>query len=107
MFRHLFRKNSAGHRHPTPTARPAVEYLEDRCVPANLPSGFTESLVADNLNSPTAMEFAPNGDLWVLQQGGTVKRFVAGSTTADVVGKVNGIGLDSNGERGLLGIAFD
>ena len=40
--------------------------------------------------SATAMEIAPNGDLWVLEQGGVVKRFAPGSTTADVVGNVSG-----------------
>src|SRR5688500_13379822 len=100
---HLFRKASAPPRHPRPTVRPTLEQLEDRCVPANLPNGFTEVLVADSLISPTAMELAPNGDLWVLQQGGTVKRFRPGSTTADVVGRLNGLGIDAQGERGLLG----
>lgn len=89
------------------TARPQVECLEDRCVPANLITGFTESLVASGLSSPTAMEFAPNGDLWILQQGGTVKRFAPGDTAGDVVGRLNNLGLTSSGERGLLGIAFD
>lgn len=84
-----------------------LEPLEDRLTPATLPTGFTESAVAAGLSSATAMEFAPNGDLWVVQQGGTVKRFAPGSTAADVVGSVSGLGLSSVGERGLLGLAFD
>ena len=43
----------------------------------------------------------------MLEQTGTVKRFVAGSTAADVVGNLSGLGLNASGERGLLGIAFD
>jgi len=74
---------------------------------ANLPAGFVETPVAAGLTDPTAMEFAPNGDLWVLQQGGLVKRFHAGSTTADIVGNIANLGLNSDGERGVLGIAFD
>jgi glucose/arabinose dehydrogenase len=87
--------------------RLAFERLEGRAVPASLPSGFTESVVADGLLNATAIEFAPNGDLWVLEQGGAVKRFRPGSTTADVVGNLSTLGLSSAGERGVLGIAFD
>jgi glucose/arabinose dehydrogenase len=91
----------------TRQARLQVRRLEDRTTPANLPTGFDEAAVATGLTDATAMEIAPNGDLWVLEQAGVVKRFRPGSTTADVVGNLSGLGLDSNGERGLLGIAFD
>jgi glucose/arabinose dehydrogenase len=37
---------------------------------ATLPSGFTEALVASGLNNPTAMQFAPDGRLFVCEQGG-------------------------------------
>jgi glucose/arabinose dehydrogenase len=83
------------------------EQLEDRCLLANLPAGFIESAAATGLSNATAMEIAPNGDLWVLEQGGAVKRFRPGSTTADVVGDLSNLGLSSVGERGVLGIAFD
>jgi glucose/arabinose dehydrogenase len=72
-----------------------------------LPGGFLEAVVADNLTRPTAMEFAPNGDLWVLEQDGLVKRFQPGSTAADIIGNISNLGLSSDGERGVLGIAFD
>jgi glucose/arabinose dehydrogenase len=81
--------------------------LESRALLATLPVGFTETPAAAGLSAATAMEFAPNGDLWVLEQAGAVKRFRPGSTTADIVGNVSGLGLSSVGERGLLGIAFD
>lgn len=84
-----------------------VERLDDRSLLASLPPNFVESPLAADLSSPTAMEIAPNGDLWVLEQAGAVKRFRPGSTTADIVGRINNLGLNSFGERGLLGIAFD
>ena len=84
-----------------------LERLEDRTTPATLPTGFTEAAVATGLASATAMEVAPNGDLWVLEQGGGVKRFRPGSTTADLVANLSAVGLRSEGERGVLGIAFD
>ena len=37
---------------------------------ANLKTGFTEALVASGLNSPTAMAFAPDGRVFICQQGG-------------------------------------
>ena len=84
-----------------------VERLEGRALLATLPPGFSETAVATGLSSATAMEFAPNGDLWVLEQTGAVKRFRPNNPTADVVGNISSLGLDSSGERGLLGIAFD
>jgi glucose/arabinose dehydrogenase len=72
---------------------------------ATLPAGFTETQFGSNVGtSPTAMEFAPDGRLFVCLQGGQLRviengvllpaPFVTVTTTA-------------NGERGLLGIAFD
>jgi glucose/arabinose dehydrogenase len=88
-------------------ARLRLDPLEDRTTPATLPTGFTEAAVATSLASATAMEVAPNGDLWVLEQGGGVKRFRPGSTTDDLVANLSAVGLRSEGERGVLGIAFD
>jgi glucose/arabinose dehydrogenase len=88
-------------------AFPCLELLEDRTVPSTLPAGFSEAAVGTGINSATAMEIAPNGDLWVLEQTGRVLRFHSGSTTPDVVGNLSGLGVDSQNERGVLGIAFD
>ena len=41
---------------------------------SRLPSGFTESLVADGLTNPTAMEFAPDGRLFVCRAGRAAAR---------------------------------
>jgi glucose/arabinose dehydrogenase len=71
---------------------------------ATLPSGFSESVVASGISSPTAMEFAPDGRLFVCQQNGqlrVIKNDVLLSTPFLTVTP------DSNGERGLLGVAFD
>jgi len=37
---------------------------------ATLPSGFSESVVASGISSPTAMDFAPDRRLFVCQQNG-------------------------------------
>ncbi|HEX5915380.1 MAG TPA: PQQ-dependent sugar dehydrogenase, partial [Rubrobacter sp.] len=72
---------------------------------ATLPPNFTRSQVVGGLASPTAMDFAPDGRLFVAEQRGTLRVVKAGGKLAaflDISGRV-----DSEGERGLLGIAFD
>src|SRR5947209_7150271 len=84
--------------------RPRLERLESRVTPTNLPAGFTETLLAGGLHSPTAMAQAPDGRIFVLEQGGAVRVIKNGvllptpflTLTTQLVG-----------ERGLLGIAFD
>ena len=71
----------------------------------NLPPGFTDSQFASDLTNPTDMEFAPDGRLFVAEQAGKVriaKPDVPLATFLDISTKV-----DSNGERGLLGLTFD
>ena len=72
-------------------------------VPTTLPTGFVETPVVAGLAAPSAMEFAPDGRLFVLEQAGNVK-LVRGDGTTWTALHLN---VDSNGERGLLGIAFD
>jgi glucose/arabinose dehydrogenase len=71
---------------------------------ATLPSGFTESLVAGGLNNPTAMQFAPDGRLFVCEQGGPLRVIKSGSLLSTPFLTVT---VSSSGERGLLGVAFD
>ncbi|HEY0006292.1 MAG TPA: PQQ-dependent sugar dehydrogenase [Pyrinomonadaceae bacterium] len=71
---------------------------------ATLPSGFTETQLAVGLSNPTAMAFAPDGRLFVCQQGGQVRVIKNGSLLAAPFLSVT---VNSQGERGLLGIAFD
>ena len=72
---------------------------------ATLPPNFARSQVVGGLASPTAMDFAPDGRLFVAEQRGTLRVVKAGgklATFLDISGRVH-----SAGERGLLGIAFD
>src|SRR5947209_12003757 len=84
-------------------ARPWGEALEDRSVPTTLPDGFTETAVTSGLVNPTTMDFAPDGRLFVLEQGGNVKLVHSDGTTWTALH----LNVDSQVERGLLGIAFD
>ncbi len=72
---------------------------------ASLPSGFTEMQVGSNIGtSPTAMEIAPDGRIFVCLQGGqlrVIKNDVLLATP------FVSLAVNSSGERGLLGVAFD
>jgi glucose/arabinose dehydrogenase len=70
---------------------------------ATLPPGFTETSI-NGLSNPTAMEIAPDGRIFVCEQGGSlrvIKNAVLLSTPFLT------LTVDPNGERGLLGVAFD
>jgi glucose/arabinose dehydrogenase len=71
---------------------------------ATLPPGFTETVVASGLASPTAMAFAPDGRLFVCQQGGQLRVIKNGVLLPT---PFVSLPVDPSGERGLLGIAFD
>jgi glucose/arabinose dehydrogenase len=70
---------------------------------ATLPPGFAETQVATGLAAPTAMAFAPDGRLFVAEQGGRLRVIKSGALlSAPFVS----LSVDSAGERGLLGVAF-
>jgi glucose/arabinose dehydrogenase len=72
---------------------------------ATLPAGFTESQFGSNFNgTPTAMAFAPDGRLFVCLQTGQLRVIKSGSLLAAPFVSLT---VDSSGERGLLGVAFD
>ena len=70
---------------------------------AALPAGFTETTVT-GIASPTAMELAPDGRIFVCEQGGRLRVIRNGALLPTPFLTLN---VDSTGERGLLGIAFD
>lgn len=70
---------------------------------ATLPTGFTETQIS-GMSSPTAMEFAPDGRLFVCQQGGQLRVIKNGVLLATPFVTLS---VDFAGERGLLGVAFD
>ena len=70
---------------------------------ATLPAGFTETTIA-GIASPTAMEIAPDGRIFVCEQGGRLQVIKNGALLPDPFVTLS---VDPNGERGLLGVAFD
>jgi glucose/arabinose dehydrogenase len=74
---------------------------------SDVPAGFEQERVATGLQSPTAMEFAPDGRLFVAEKSGELRviDFANGGLQqrpfVDISQKV-----DARGERGLLGVTF-
>jgi len=71
-----------------------------------LPSGFAKSQLTAGLRSPTAMTFAPDGQVFVAEQGGTLRIVKNGQLLETPFVNISDK-VDSNGERGLLGVEFD
>lgn len=68
------------------------------------PTGFSETLIASTMPSPTQMEIAPDGRVFVAQQAGALRVIKNGSLLPTPFLTLT---VDNVGERGLLGIAFD
>jgi glucose/arabinose dehydrogenase len=73
---------------------------------ANLPQGFTEQQVVSGLNDPSTMTLAPDGRIFVAEQPGRLRVIENGRLLPAPFVDLSSI-VDSRGERGLLGIAFD
>ena len=71
---------------------------------ATLPAGFAEALIASGLSRPTTMAFAPDGRLFICEQGGTLRVVKNGAL---LPAPFVTLSVGSTGERGLLGVAFD
>lgn len=67
------------------------------------PTNFSQVQLATGLSSPTAMAFAPDGRLFICQQGGAIRVFKNGALLGTSFASFS---VSSSGERGLLGIAF-
>jgi len=82
-----------------------MEQLEPRAMLAvGLPAGFQEASFAGGLVLPTEMAFAPDGRLFVAEKAGNVRVIENGALLKDPFLSVP---ATTEGDRGLLGIAFD
>jgi glucose/arabinose dehydrogenase len=74
-------------------------------VQAGSSATFNNVPVASGIPNPTAMAFAPDGRLFVCQQNGQLRVITsAGALLPDPFVTLT---VNSSGERGLLGVAFD
>src|SRR5690348_6810489 len=72
---------------------------------AVVPAGFSDAVFVNGLNLPVAMEFAPDGRLFVCEKNGALRVV----TTGGVLLRTPFLTLtvSTAGEQGLLGVAFD
>ena len=84
-------------------ASPAVEPLELRTLFA-LPTGFFDAAVATGLTRPTAVDVAPDGRVFVTEQGGAVRVIKNGALLPTPFVTLN---VSSAGERGAVGVVLD
>src|SRR5688572_1756026 len=106
MSRHLGLRrpsNCLRSSHSAYQSQLAIEPLEYRLTLTTLPAGFVETVVASGMASPTAMEFAPDGRLFVAQQTGQLRVIKDGALLPTPFISLT---VNSSGERGLLGVAF-
>src|SRR5436190_10527066 len=68
------------------------------------PSGFTTSTVASGLSEPTLMSFAPDGRIFVSEKAGRLRIIKNGALLSTPFMTLS---VSTDGERGLLGTAFD
>jgi glucose/arabinose dehydrogenase len=71
---------------------------------ATLPAGYAEARYASGISRAVAMEFAPDGRLFVCEQGGRLRVIKNGALLS---APFIALDVDDADERGLLGIAFD
>jgi glucose/arabinose dehydrogenase len=86
------------------SVRPQLQCLEQRVTPANLLPGFAETTIATGLTQPTAMEFAPDGRLFVTEKTGTIRIVQNNALLPTPFLTLN---VNSASERGIQSIEFD
>jgi glucose/arabinose dehydrogenase/PKD repeat protein len=71
-----------------------------------LPTGFSETNLAGDLNRPVALAFTPDGRLLVTNQPGQVRLIQNNTLVTTPVLSLTDV-ICSNSERGILGVAID
>ena len=76
----------------------------DRACAATLPGGFVETQISGGLSNTTAIAIHPDGRVFVCQQTGALRVIKNGAVLPTPFLTLT---VNSFGERGLLGVAFD
>ncbi|MFN0279168.1 MAG: PQQ-dependent sugar dehydrogenase [Pyrinomonadaceae bacterium] len=79
-------------------------FLPLKSAAQTYPSGFTGTTIASGFSNPTAFAIHPDGRIFVCQQGGALRIVKNGSLLPTPFMSLT---VNSSGERGLLGVAFD
>jgi glucose/arabinose dehydrogenase/regulation of enolase protein 1 (concanavalin A-like superfamily) len=89
---------------PPPELGEGRAVLEPVAFAASVPAQFSDVQLTAALDTPTAMDIAPDGRVFVCEKGGTLRVVKNGTLLA---APFVSLGVDGGGERGLLGVAFD
>src|SRR3954468_23354518 len=81
-----------------------IDLLEPRVLLSAVIRGFTETSIATGIQQPSAMAAAPDGRIFVCEQTGALRVI---KNDALLAAPFLALNVDSAGERGLLGVAFD
>jgi len=73
---------------------------------AVLPTGFSDSVAISGLKLPTTVQFAANGEIFVAEKAGIIKRLTGLGSTPSVVADLRD-DVYNFWDRGLLGLAVD
>ena len=73
-------------------------------IPDRIHAGFAETVLADSINSPVSMAVAPDGRVFVCEQGGRLRVIRNGALLAHPFATLP---VQVGAEEGLLGVAFD
>src|SRR5260370_26696445 len=75
-------------------------------ISSSLPQGFVQTKLAGGLSKPVVIAFPPgSSDIWIGEEGGTIVDYHNGAVQGTPV--VTLPNVYSQGECGLLGLAFD
>ncbi len=85
-------------------ACPLIEGLERRMLFTTLPTGFSENVVAGGLGVVTSFDVLPDGRVLVAAQNGVLNVVKNGAVLPTPFLQLT---VDSNGERGLIGVVHD
>src|ERR1700760_3063522 len=73
---------------------------------AALPSGFSDNVVLSGLNTPTNLEFAPDGTIFIAEKSGQIWSYKSFNDTQPTLVADLSSEVDNYWDRGLLGLAI-
>ncbi len=81
-----------------------VLFTAEDGIAQSFPNGFSRVQVASGISKPTVLTFAPDGRIFIAEQGGKLRVLKNGNLLST---PFVSLGVNSSGERGLIGIALD
>lgn len=83
-----------------------IEPVEPRTMLASVPAGFNTTVLASGLTSPTAIDVAQDGRVFMTDQSGHIRVIVKNQLLATPFADLSAQ-TDSTSERGLMGLVLD